>query len=80
MSPEDAKLNFIDLLNSLCPLFRPFVIAVKCDVEEKERKQIELEELEKRKQLEKEEAERLQMEEEEKRIEEQKRKEYEEQK
>lgn len=41
MSQNDAKTNFINLLHNVCPLFRPFVLAHKCDLEEKERKRKE---------------------------------------
>lgn len=38
MPQQEAKANFINLLHNVCPLFRPFVLAHKCDLEEKERK------------------------------------------
>lgn len=51
MSSDEARQQFIQLLDNLCPFFRSYLIAVRCDIEEKQRKQLELEELN-RKQLE----------------------------
>ncbi|XP_015930884.1 Golgi resident protein GCP60 [Parasteatoda tepidariorum] len=62
MSKKDGKAHYIKLLNEVCHLFRPFVLAHKCDLEEKERKRIEEEE---KRRLEAEEEERLRLEEEE---------------
>jgi len=80
LSQAEAQQEFIKLLDSLCPLFRPYVMAVKCDIDEKERKQRELEELERRKQIEAEELDKRKAEEEAKRIELEKQHKYEEQK
>ncbi|GBN72291.1 Golgi resident protein GCP60 [Araneus ventricosus] len=70
MSQRDAKSGFINLLNNICPLFRPFVLAHKCDLEEKERRRLEEEE---RKRQEAEEEEQMRLEEEQLRLEEEKR-------
>ncbi|KAI2801266.1 Golgi resident protein GCP60 [Blomia tropicalis] len=80
MSKSDAQLEFIKLLDTLCPLFRPYVIAVKCDLDEKERKRKELKELERQKQIELEEQDKRKAEEEKMRIELEKKQKYEEQK
>lgn len=37
MAPEEAMKNFIDMLDTLCPLFKPFIEAHKRDGEERER-------------------------------------------
>ncbi|XP_055925175.1 Golgi resident protein GCP60-like isoform X2 [Argiope bruennichi] len=70
MSQRDAKAGFINLLNNICPLFRPFVLAHKCDLEEKERRRLEEEE---RKRQEAEEEEQMRLEEEQQRLEEERR-------
>ncbi|XP_035230244.1 Golgi resident protein GCP60-like [Stegodyphus dumicola] len=67
MSEREAKAGFINLLHSICPLFRPFVLAHKCDLEEKERRRKEEEE---RKRIEEEEEARQKLEEERLRLEE----------
>ncbi|XP_054723568.1 Golgi resident protein GCP60-like, partial [Uloborus diversus] len=67
MSEKDAKKGFINLLNSICPLFRPFVLAHKCHLEELERKRKEEEEM---KRLEEEEERRMLLEEEKLKLEE----------
>lgn len=67
MKKEDAMINFIELLDTSCPLFKPFVEAQKADLEEKERqmqlelerhKQEKLKEIERQKELKKAEEER----------------------
>ncbi|GIX84188.1 golgi resident protein GCP60 [Caerostris extrusa] len=58
MSEKSAKAGFISLLNNICPLFHPFVMAHKCDLEEKERRRL-AEEERKRKEAEEEEQMRL---------------------
>ena len=80
LSQTEAQQEFIKQLDSLCPLFRPYVMAVKCDMEEKERKKKELEELERRKLLELEELEQQKAQEEQRRLELEKQQKYEEQK
>lgn len=70
MSEKDAKIGFINLLNNICPLFRPFVLAHKCHLEEKERQRLEEEE---RKRQEEEEEEQLRLEEEQMKLEEERR-------
>ncbi|CAL1275471.1 unnamed protein product [Larinioides sclopetarius] len=70
MPQSDAKAGFINLLNNICPLFRPFVLAHKCDLEEKEKRRLEEEE---RKRQEAEEEEQMRLEEEQLRLEEEKR-------
>lgn len=77
MSKSDAQQNFIELLDTLCPLFRPYVIAVKYDLDEKERKRKEQEEVELKKQQELEEK---NMEEQQRKLQEEKQKQFEEQK
>lgn len=77
MSKRDASNHFVQLLNQLCPVFRSYLIAVKFDIEEKERKRKELEEKERR---ELEVLKRQKEEEEEKNKIEEKQKEYEKQK
>lgn len=62
MSVDEAKRKFVELLDSLCPLFKPYVKALKCDYEEKERIKREQDELERRKQEELREKERLELE------------------
>nr|XP_046919685.1 Golgi resident protein GCP60-like isoform X1 [Dermatophagoides farinae] len=49
MPANEARQQFFELLDKLCPFFRSYLIAVRCDMEEKERKQKELEELKLRK-------------------------------
>ncbi|XP_067127276.1 Golgi resident protein GCP60-like [Centruroides vittatus] len=61
MVKETAMSEFIKLLDSTCSLFRPYVLAHKCDLEEKERIRKEAEEQKRR---EEEEKERLRLEEE----------------
>lgn len=80
LSKEEAQQEFIKLLDSLCPIFRPYVMAVKCDIEEKERKQRELEELERRTQVELEELDKRKAEEAQKLLELEKQQKYEKQK
>lgn len=80
MTPSVAQKNFIDLLDCLCPLFRPYVMAIRCDLDEKRRQQEEAEEMAKQKQKELEESEQRKLEEEAKRKEEEQVKKYEEQK
>lgn len=54
MSTEHAMKGFVILLNELCPLFKTFVIATKCDNEEKVRlkQEEELKKIEESKRLE----------------------------
>ena len=80
MSKAEAQQEFIKLLDTLCPLFRPYVIAVKCDQEEKEQKKKEQEMMELKKQQELEELERQKAKEELRKTELEKQKKYEEQK
>ncbi|XP_076313909.1 Golgi resident protein GCP60 [Tachypleus tridentatus] len=61
MSEDDAMEGFVNLLDSACPLFRPYVEAHKRDLEEKERLKREEEERQRR---EEEERERQKLEEE----------------
>ncbi len=63
MSQTDAQKGFIKLLDELCPLFEPYVKAIKCDFDEKERLRKEAEELERRRLQEIEEKEKLELEE-----------------
>jgi golgi resident protein GCP60 len=67
MTKEEAMLNFIELLDISCPLFKPFVEAQKTDLEEKARlmqleierkKEEKLKEIERQKELKKAEEER----------------------
>ncbi|KAG8177414.1 hypothetical protein JTE90_020442 [Oedothorax gibbosus] len=70
MSAHEAKRSFVELLNAICPLFRPFVLAHKCHLEDMERRRIEEEE---RRRQEEEEEEQIRLEEEQLRLEEEKR-------
>ncbi|XP_017486268.1 PREDICTED: Golgi resident protein GCP60-like [Rhagoletis zephyria] len=63
LSQAEAQQAFIALLHSLCPIFRPYVAAVRCDLDDKERKRREAEEAEARAKQEAEEGERRRAEE-----------------
>ncbi|OTF78393.1 hypothetical protein BLA29_006892 [Euroglyphus maynei] len=77
ISANEARQKFVQHLDNICPVFRSYLIAVRCDIEEKERKRKESEEM-KRKKLE--ELEKCRVEEEARAKEEEKRQQYEKQK
>ena len=59
---ESAQKGFVKLLNELCPLFEPYVKAIKVDIDEKLRLKKESEELERKRAEELKENERIEME------------------